>query len=511
MGRDYSEAATYSLTAEELTQKIIAGDLEEGAVYEVTDHLSLYFGGISAETVFDLKNICIRTSPSGYSYDGPNPLGEGRFAIFVEGTTAPITFKNFTLEVSAWDGSDLTPEEVINTWNCAGLTLENAEIKGVTNHAVHSVNSKEGAETRLIGCRIDGAFSGGAVAFHDNSGGAAAGTPSVTGSCIVNAADNAGAIIDINSSGAFLMNNAITAKGTAVQLGCSEAVVQNNVIAGGVEISDGLQNVLVALNQVTGGIGVLNGKNAVILLNKVDSIAATGGVSLTLAENTVSGGVSAQKVDYLLMQDNAVTGEILTTDSTNTYGDDLFDPDVRKENGVNEELLPKTNVEVFAGMTHKTTVRTEDEVQTLKRYLNLSARNNTYAIIPPGLYTADALALAGVDVGSAMIGENLLDVVEKKDDNRPNEVFAQISESRVGRCVRTADYLYSVYAPGVNGGEAAASDVYADDFLYDLKADPWQLNNVVADPAYAQVKADMRGRLLDWIEKAEGYRPTITD
>ena len=74
--------------------------------------------------------------------------------------------------------------------------------------------------------------------------------------------------------------------------------------------------------------------------------------------------------------------------------------------------------------------------------------------------------------GDAMIGENLLDVVEKRTDNRPNQVFAQISESRVGRCVRTPDYLYSVYAPGVNGGEAAASDTYADDFLYDLKADP---------------------------------------
>ncbi len=121
------------------------------------------------------------------------------------------------------------------------------------------------------------------------------------------------------------------------------------------------------------------------------------------------------------------------------------------------------------------------------------------------------LALAGVDVGDAMIGENLLDVVKKTNDNRPNQVFAQISESRVGRCVRTPDYLYSVYAPGVNGGEAAASDTYADDFLYDLNADPWQLNNVVADPAYAQAKADLRKRLLDWIEKAEGSRPTITD
>ncbi len=121
------------------------------------------------------------------------------------------------------------------------------------------------------------------------------------------------------------------------------------------------------------------------------------------------------------------------------------------------------------------------------------------------------LALAGVDVGEAMIGENLLDVVEKKDDNRPNEVFAQISESRVGRCIRTARYTYSVYAPGVNGGEKAAADVYADDFLYDMEKDPHQLNNVVADPAYAQVKEEMRERLLDWIQRAEGTRPLITD
>lgn len=121
------------------------------------------------------------------------------------------------------------------------------------------------------------------------------------------------------------------------------------------------------------------------------------------------------------------------------------------------------------------------------------------------------LALAGVEVGDRMIGENLLDVVEKKDDNRPNEVFAQISESRVGRCIRTPDFLYSVYAPGLNGGAAASSDTYADDFLYDMRTDPWQLCNVVSDPAYADVKADLRSRLLDWIERAEGMRPVITD
>lgn len=99
----------------------------------------------------------------------------------------------------------------------------------------------------------------------------------------------------------------------------------------------------------------------------------------------------------------------------------------------------------------------------------------------------------------------------KENHNRANEVYAQISESRCGRCIRTADYMYSVYAPGVNGGEAAASDVYADDFLYDMQKDPWQLNNVVADPAYADVKAELRERLLNWIQHAEGTRPTITD
>lgn len=121
------------------------------------------------------------------------------------------------------------------------------------------------------------------------------------------------------------------------------------------------------------------------------------------------------------------------------------------------------------------------------------------------------LALAGVDVGDKMIGENLADVAAHRLPDRVNEAFAQISESRLGRCIRTPEFTYSVYAPGVNGGAAAASDIYADDFLYDMQADPWQLHNVVADPAYAQVKAFLRTRLLDWIEKAEGAHPTITD
>lgn len=121
------------------------------------------------------------------------------------------------------------------------------------------------------------------------------------------------------------------------------------------------------------------------------------------------------------------------------------------------------------------------------------------------------LALAGVDVGDQMIGEDLLAVAEGKLPDRENEVFAQISESRVGRCIRTPEYTYAVYAPGLHGGVAAAADCYADDFLYDLRIDPHQLHNVVADPAYRAIKEDLRKRLLNWIERAESARPVLTD
>ncbi len=120
------------------------------------------------------------------------------------------------------------------------------------------------------------------------------------------------------------------------------------------------------------------------------------------------------------------------------------------------------------------------------------------------------LAMAGVDVGDNMIGENLLDVVNHRDPERPNRVFAQVSESRVGRVIRTPQYLYAIFAPDAHGFYDSKADVYADDYLYDMAVDPWQLHNLVGDPSYDEVKKGLRKDLLDWIEKTEGYRPTVT-
>ncbi|MDH2926695.1 sulfatase-like hydrolase/transferase [Lonepinella koalarum] len=119
------------------------------------------------------------------------------------------------------------------------------------------------------------------------------------------------------------------------------------------------------------------------------------------------------------------------------------------------------------------------------------------------------LAMAGIDVGDKMIGENLQNVVEHKDPNRLNEVFAQISESRVGRCIRTEKYLYSVFAPNKNGGEYAASDVYQEDFLYDLEKDPYELTNLVKDPNYETARIELREKLCQHLAIAKESRPTI--
>lgn len=130
-------------------------------------------------------------------------------------------------------------------------------------------------------------------------------------------------------------------------------------------------------------------------------------------------------------------------------------------------------------------------------------------LVSTGSVPRTILALAGIEAGEEVMGENLLDVAAGRLPERRNEAFAQISESRVGRCIRTPDYTYAVHAPGLNGFEHPDADVYADDFLYDLKKDPHQLHNLVADPGYDKVKQDLRQRLLRWIEEAEGKRPEI--
>ena len=71
----------------------------------------------------------------------------------------------------------------------------------------------------------------------------------------------------------------------------------------------------------------------------------------------------------------------------------------------------------------------------------------------------------------------------------PN-LFLQISESHCGRAIRTNRWKYSVRAPDKTGADPS-SEVYVEDFLYDLREDPHERNNLVSDPGLKDVRAKL--------------------
>ena len=91
----------------------------------------------------------------------------------------------------------------------------------------------------------------------------------------------------------------------------------------------------------------------------------------------------------------------------------------------------------------------------------------------------------------------------------PEEVFLQISESHCGRAIRTKKWKYSVRAPEKKGSDPD-SDVYIEDFLYDLEFDPHERNNLVSEPAHKNIRAELAARLKKRMTQAGEREPEIT-
>jgi arylsulfatase A-like enzyme len=91
----------------------------------------------------------------------------------------------------------------------------------------------------------------------------------------------------------------------------------------------------------------------------------------------------------------------------------------------------------------------------------------------------------------------------------PDHVFIQISEAQIGRAVRTARWKYSVSAPGKNGWDEPAADAYEEEFLYDLRADPCELTNLVGLESHRVVADRLRSLLLGRIREVEGREAAI--
>lgn len=124
--------------------------------------------------------------------------------------------------------------------------------------------------------------------------------------------------------------------------------------------------------------------------------------------------------------------------------------------------------------------------------------------LPPTLLDA-----AGIPIPETMEGQSILPLVNREKVEWPEEVFVQISESQVGRAIRTERWLYCVDAPDKNGSVDSESDRYVEQYLYDLHADPHELTNLAGVNAFRDVANDLKARLIARMVAAGEDAPEI--
>jgi len=124
--------------------------------------------------------------------------------------------------------------------------------------------------------------------------------------------------------------------------------------------------------------------------------------------------------------------------------------------------------------------------------------------LPPTLLDA-----AGLPVPGEMQGRSLLPLLQGKTEEWPEDVFIQISESHVGRAIRTRRWKYSVIAPDKEAWFDICSEKYIEECLYDLDDDPHELHNLIGLGSHRNIADEMRDRLIRRITEAGEDTPVI--
>lgn len=121
---------------------------------------------------------------------------------------------------------------------------------------------------------------------------------------------------------------------------------------------------------------------------------------------------------------------------------------------------------------------------------------------------ATLLDCAGIPIPEAFQGRSLVPLAQGKAQDWENCVFVQISESQVGRAIRTPRWKYAV-AARADGWTERGADMYYEQFLYDLEQDPCERRNLVSEPAYRERRAELATLLKRCMERAGEPVPEI--
>lgn len=122
------------------------------------------------------------------------------------------------------------------------------------------------------------------------------------------------------------------------------------------------------------------------------------------------------------------------------------------------------------------------------------------------------LDACGITIPENMQGRSILSLLRgdiRESNEWPAEVFIQISESQVGRAVRTKRWKYGVDASDKDGWTDSRSEHYVEQFLYDLQSDPYELTNLMGMESHREVASVMRQRLLKCMKQVGEKPPSI--
>lgn len=118
--------------------------------------------------------------------------------------------------------------------------------------------------------------------------------------------------------------------------------------------------------------------------------------------------------------------------------------------------------------------------------------------------------VADAQHAEAMQGESLKNLMKEEHSWRDN-VFVQISESCIGRSIRTSKWKYAVVAPEKSGWHDSESKTYMEWEMFDLENDPYEKNNLIENPDLEDVRKELASILKRRMEKANEKSPKIID
>lgn len=110
--------------------------------------------------------------------------------------------------------------------------------------------------------------------------------------------------------------------------------------------------------------------------------------------------------------------------------------------------------------------------------------------LPPTLLDA-----ANIPIPETMSGRSLLPEVrgETRRSEDDDFIIAQISESQHGRAIRTRRWKYAISAAWT---KSPHPERYREEFLYDLQADPWELDNLIGMDTFSAITSQLRDKLI---------------